>query len=233
MSRKIQFHTFHLLFRLFSYLADKSGGWSLFVRPKLVIGALIVGLGISTPDITFAQPKTSIQKGQSYFTKKKRKTKKKLIYKRSHQVEDVTVVTTCYTTLIEDDKEPRPKVILSDTVIYDQADQSQFKEPYIKDRVGECKNSIELMQKLVSENLIYPPKAIKKKIEGTVVCSFIIDKQGILKDIEVIKSVHPLLDAEARRILYKFPDWIPAKKIDRTVVVKYTLPIRFSLPQKK
>ena len=55
MSRKIQFHTFHLLFRLFSYLADKSGGWSLFVRPKLMVGALIVAMGVTAPKMVIAQ----------------------------------------------------------------------------------------------------------------------------------------------------------------------------------
>jgi len=48
MSRKIKFHTFHFLFRLFAYLADKSGGWRVFVSPKLVLGSLIVGLGLNS-----------------------------------------------------------------------------------------------------------------------------------------------------------------------------------------
>lgn len=46
MAKKIKLHTFHLLFRIFSYLADKSGGWSMFVKPKLVIGSLIVGINV-------------------------------------------------------------------------------------------------------------------------------------------------------------------------------------------
>ena len=46
MSRRIKLHTFHFLFRLFAYLADKSGGWRVFVRPKLLLGSLIVGLGL-------------------------------------------------------------------------------------------------------------------------------------------------------------------------------------------
>jgi len=46
MTRRIKFHTFHVLFRLFAYLADKSGGWRMFVSPKLLLGSLIVGLGL-------------------------------------------------------------------------------------------------------------------------------------------------------------------------------------------
>ena len=47
MPRKIKFHTFHFLFRLFAYLADKSGGWRLFVNTKLLLGSLILGLGLN------------------------------------------------------------------------------------------------------------------------------------------------------------------------------------------
>jgi len=47
MSRKIKFHAFHILFRLFAFLADKSGGWRVFVRPKLLLGSVIVGLGLT------------------------------------------------------------------------------------------------------------------------------------------------------------------------------------------
>jgi TonB family protein len=47
MARKIEYHSLHLLFRLFAYLADKSGGWWVFVSPKLILGSLLLGLGVS------------------------------------------------------------------------------------------------------------------------------------------------------------------------------------------
>ena len=48
MSSKIKLHTFNVLFQLFAYLADKTGGWRVFVRPKLLLGSLIVGLGLTS-----------------------------------------------------------------------------------------------------------------------------------------------------------------------------------------
>jgi len=47
MSAKIKSNFFNFLFRLFSFLADKTGGWKVFVRPKLLFGALIVGVGMT------------------------------------------------------------------------------------------------------------------------------------------------------------------------------------------
>jgi len=61
MSRKIKFHTFHFLFRLFAYLADKSGGWRVFVSPKLVLGSLIVGLGLTTSGMAEGQNQNTNQ----------------------------------------------------------------------------------------------------------------------------------------------------------------------------
>jgi len=55
MSSKIKFHTFNMLFQLFAYLADKTGGWRMFVRPKLLLGSLIMGLGIMSSEQVVAQ----------------------------------------------------------------------------------------------------------------------------------------------------------------------------------
>ena len=48
MSTKIKYHFLQSLFRFFSYWADKTNGWAMFVKPKLIIGSLIIGLGISS-----------------------------------------------------------------------------------------------------------------------------------------------------------------------------------------
>ncbi|MBV5281039.1 MAG: energy transducer TonB [Paludibacter sp.] len=55
MSRKIKLHTFNVLFQLFAYLADKTGGWRVFVRPKLLLGSLIMGWGLMSSEQAVAQ----------------------------------------------------------------------------------------------------------------------------------------------------------------------------------
>ena len=55
MSKRIKLHTFRTLFLLFTYLADKTGGWRVFVRPKLLLGSLIMGLGLMSSEQAVAQ----------------------------------------------------------------------------------------------------------------------------------------------------------------------------------
>jgi TonB family protein len=71
MSRKIKLHTFHVLFRLFAYLADKSGGWRVFVRPKLLLGSLIVGLGLTVTGMIEAQNQSTNEKKKDFLKNRK------------------------------------------------------------------------------------------------------------------------------------------------------------------
>ena len=66
MSQRIKFNAFHVLFRLFAYLADKSGGWQVFVRPKLLIGSLILGLGLTVPKTIHAQNQSANVKNKDF-----------------------------------------------------------------------------------------------------------------------------------------------------------------------
>lgn len=81
----------------------------------------------------------------------------------------------------------------------------------------------------IYKNLRYPSKAANKKIENCVICTFIIDINGNVTEVEVVQSADPLLDKEAIRIVRSLPKWKPAKKHGRPIRVKYTLPIVFRI----
>ena len=81
----------------------------------------------------------------------------------------------------------------------------------------------------LSKNIVYPAQAVTETIEGKVVLQFTITKKGRIKDVEVIKSAHPLLDAEAVRVLERMPKWVPGKKDGKPINVKYALPVTFKL----
>lgn len=89
------------------------------------------------------------------------------------------------------------------------------------------------LYKFISTNMQYPQKAINEKIEGRVICGFIVNKDGSVSDVEVLRSVHPLLDAEALRIIKLLPKWIPGMQSGKPVRVRYTLPVPFILPKGK
>ena len=89
------------------------------------------------------------------------------------------------------------------------------------------------MLKHLFGSLKYPKDAMKASIEGTVVASFIVDKEGYIKDVKIERSVYPSLDQEVLKItkaMNEMPDrWIPGKKDGEVVKVRYKLPVKFKL----
>lgn len=82
----------------------------------------------------------------------------------------------------------------------------------------------------LSKEIQYPQSAAKRKITGTVKLSFTINKSGEVEDIKIIESPDPDLSNEAERVIQN-ATWIPGKQFGENVKVKYSLPIKFSLPQ--
>ena len=83
----------------------------------------------------------------------------------------------------------------------------------------------------IAKTVKYPGPCLDNKIQGRVVCRFTVTKEGTVKDIVVIKSVDPLLDKEAIRVISLMPRWIPGKHNGARVDAKYTLPVTFRLTQ--
>ncbi|MBI3510506.1 MAG: TonB family protein [Bacteroidetes bacterium] len=79
------------------------------------------------------------------------------------------------------------------------------------------------------KNTHYPEPAKEQNIEGTVWLSWIVNTEGKVTDVKVIKGVHPLLDREALRVAKLMPDWIPGKNNGRLVNFLYRKPIHFIL----
>lgn len=78
-------------------------------------------------------------------------------------------------------------------------------------------------------NIKYPADAEKKKIEGRVLVTFVVNTDGSITDIEVAKKAYPSLDAEAVRVISGMPKWKPGEQKGKKVRVKYTVPLNFRL----
>ena len=88
--------------------------------------------------------------------------------------------------------------------------------------------SIELM-KFLSENIKYPEAASKAGTQGRVVAQFIVEADGSITNVKVLKNVSDEIDAEAVRVIKAMPKWKPGMQKGQPVRVKYTIPVTFRL----
>jgi len=85
------------------------------------------------------------------------------------------------------------------------------------------------LMKFLSTHIKYPVVAEENGIQGRVIATFVVERDGSISDVKVIKSVDPSLDKEAIRVLKSMPKWIPGKQNGAAVRVKYTVPVTFRL----
>ena len=83
----------------------------------------------------------------------------------------------------------------------------------------------------VQENLRYPAEAIAKNIQGRVILSFVIEKDGSVSNVQLLHSPHQSLSDEARRVVESSPKWTPGEQRGQIVRVKFTLPVDFRMGQ--
>jgi len=85
------------------------------------------------------------------------------------------------------------------------------------------------MMSFLAENIKYPENAKNNGVEGRVIVTFVIDKEGNVKSPEVVHSIDPELDAEAVRVVSTMPKWTPGTQDGKPVDAKYTIPITFNI----
>ena len=85
------------------------------------------------------------------------------------------------------------------------------------------------LMEFLNNNVQYPAEAEKAGIQGRVIATFVVEKDGSISNAKVVKSVDPLLDAEALRVIGAMPNWKPGMQNGKIVRVKYTVPLSFHL----
>lgn len=84
----------------------------------------------------------------------------------------------------------------------------------------------------LSKNVKYPAEAESNNVQGRVIVTFVVEKDGEISNVKVVKSIHPALDAEALRVINSMPKWTPGMQNGEAVRVKYTVPVTFRLQGK-
>lgn len=81
----------------------------------------------------------------------------------------------------------------------------------------------------LANNIKYPVVAQENGVQGRVVVSFVVERDGSITDVKVVRSVDPSLDREATRVVRGMPHWNPGKQNGSAVRVKYNVPVAFRL----
>lgn len=123
-----------------------------------------------------------------------------------------------------------PAVLLSQHT--DKIQQDTVKEEMIYDMpeiMPEFPGGADALDEFLKNNIKYPQAAKEKGIQGKVYVQFVVEKDGSVTNVNVRRSAHPLLDAEAVRAVKLMPNWKPGTMRGKKVRVRYTLPVSFML----
>lgn len=91
------------------------------------------------------------------------------------------------------------------------------------------KGGDEALMRFLLDNTKYPSNLKSLEVEGTVYIQFVVGKDGVVKNVEVLRGVDPYLDKEALRVVNLLPKWEPGKQRGKAVNVSYMLPFKFKL----
>lgn len=111
-----------------------------------------------------------------------------------------------------------------------QTEKEKFKKVYdVVEEMPQFPGGSSAMFEYLAKSIQYPSAAKANGMQGRVVCSFIVERDGSISDVKVTRSVDLSLDGEAQRVILSMPRWIPGKQNGVAVRVKYTVPVTFRL----
>jgi TonB family protein len=99
----------------------------------------------------------------------------------------------------------------------------------VVEEMPEFPGGVDAMNRYLVRNIKYPLIAQENGIQGRVICQFVVNSDGKIVDVQVVRGVEASLDKEAVRVIQSMPAWTPGRQGGKNVRVKYTLPIRFKL----
>lgn len=147
-------------------------------------------------------------------------------------------------TVVEDDVELEQQDIVSSEDDASAAQQETFVAPVVEEeeeeesaqqiftvveKQPEFPGGTAELFKYLSKAIKYPVIAQENGIQGRVVCSFVVNRDGSIVDIQVMRGVDPSLDKEAIRVISEMPKWKPGEQRGKPVRVRFILPVQFRL----
>ncbi|MCQ2194210.1 MAG: TonB family protein [Paludibacteraceae bacterium] len=116
------------------------------------------------------------------------------------------------------------------TVVEQPVEEEQIEEIFtIVEEKPSFPGGDKALMEYLSKNIKYPTIAAESGIKGRVTVSFVVNKDGKIVDVQVVRGVHESLDKEAVRVVQSMPAWKPGKQSGKPVRARYTLPVMFKL----
>ncbi|EKB49612.1 energy transducer TonB [Cecembia lonarensis] len=117
------------------------------------------------------------------------------------------------------------EVVIADAPVVEKADEIFD----VVENAPEFPGGMEAWNEYLRKNLKYPTQARRMGIEGTVYVVFVVNTDGSIQDVEILRGIGGGCDEEALRVVSNAPKWTPGKQRGRPVRVRMRLPIRFKL----
>ncbi len=141
--------------------------------------------------------------------------------------------------IVDDDEEIEDEMEVEDAevdeeeeieIVEVEEEEEEEDEPFvIVENMPEFPGGPSALMKFIAKNVKYPNVARENGIQGRVFVRFVVTKVGGVDKVTVVRSVDPLLDKEAIRVVKKLPKWKPGRQRGKNVPVWYTVPINFQL----
>lgn len=133
-------------------------------------------------------------------------------------------------------------VLIGTVLTAQEKPNSSLKEPGLKsnttqqeevlsfcEEMPSFKGGDSLYLKYLRDNIEYPRMALESDVEGKVFAGFVVEKDGTISDVKILRGVSEELDREAKRVIRNMPAWNPGKHNNKLVRCRMVVPIVFKL----
>lgn len=131
--------------------------------------------------------------------------------------------------LISEPDPPDPPSTTTIVIVEEPQDEEKAPIFTVVEEMPIYPGGINAMYKYMGENIKYPESARKEGVSGRVYITFVVEKDGAVTDVKLIRGVDERLDKEALRVIKLMPKWKPGKQDGKVVRVQYNLPVKFTL----
>lgn len=114
-------------------------------------------------------------------------------------------------------------------VVTEQPKEEETKVFDVVEQMPQFPGGPQALFEYLSSHIKYPVVAEENGVQGRVIVTFVVERDGSITDVKVAKSVDPSLDKEAQRVVKSMPHWIPGKQNGSAVRVNFTVPVTFRL----